>query len=72
MYIRDRAYPLAGRICMDQCMGNLGPETDVRRWDEAVIFGPGVETAADIAAKTGTIAYEITCNISKRVPRVYE
>jgi alanine racemase len=71
VYIRGRPYPLVGRVCMDQCMVNLGPETAVKRWDEAVIFGPGAETAADIAAKTGTIPYEITCNISKRVPRVY-
>jgi alanine racemase len=71
VYIRGRPYPLAGRVCMDQCMVDLGPETGVKRWDEAVIFGPGAETAADIAAKTGTIPYEITCNINKRVPRVY-
>jgi alanine racemase len=71
VYIRGRPYPLVGRVCMDQCMVDLGPETNIRRWDEAVIFGPGAETAADIAAKTGTIPYEITCNINKRVPRVY-
>jgi alanine racemase len=71
VYIRGRPYPLVGRICMDQCMVNLGSETDVSRWDEAVIFGPNAETAADIAAKIGTIPYEITCNINKRVPRVY-
>ena len=70
--IRGKAYPLAGRICMDQCMVNLGPEPEVKRWDEALIFGPGFITAAGIAAKTNTIPYEITCNISKRVPRVYE
>jgi alanine racemase len=71
VYIRGRPYPLAGRICMDQCMVDLGPETPVRRWDEAVIFGPGAETAEDIARSAGTISYEITCGISKRVPRVY-
>ncbi|MCL2319866.1 MAG: alanine racemase [Treponema sp.] len=70
--IRGRAYPLAGRICMDQCMVNLGPEPEVQRWDEAVIFGPGFITAADVAKKLQTIPYEITCNINKRVPRVYE
>ena len=69
--IRGRAYPLAGRICMDQCMVNLGPWPEVQRWDEAVIFGPGFITAADIAQKLKTISYEITCNINKRVPRVY-
>jgi alanine racemase len=71
VYIRGRPYPLVGRVCMDQCMVDLGPETGIKRWDEAVIFGPGAETAAGIAAKTGTIPYEITCNINKRVPRVY-
>ncbi|MDR1862972.1 MAG: alanine racemase [Treponema sp.] len=71
VYIGGRPYPLVGRVCMDQCMADLGPESGVRRWDEAVVFGPAAETAADIAAKIGTIPYEITCNISKRVPRVY-
>ena len=69
--IRGKAYPLAGRICMDQCMVNLGGETEVRRWDEVTIFGPGFITAGDIAEKIKTISYEITCNINKRVPRVY-
>ena len=70
--IRGKAYPLAGRICMDQCMIDLGIETEVQRWDEAIIFGPGFITVADIAKKINTIPYEILCNISKRVPRVYE
>jgi len=69
--IRGKAYPLAGRICMDQCMVNLGAETEVRRWDDALIFGPGFTTAEDIARQLKTISYEITCNINKRVPRVY-
>ena len=69
--IRNRTYPLTGRICMDQCMVNLGNETEVQRWDEAIIFGPGYINAADIAEKLNTIPYEITCNINKRVPRVY-
>jgi alanine racemase len=71
MLIRGKSYPLAGRICMDQCMVNLGPETEVKRWDEAVVFGPGFLTAADIAVKAKTIPYEITCGIGKRVPREY-
>ena len=69
--IRGKAYPLAGRICMDQCMVNLGSETDVQRWDEVTIFGPDFVNAAGIAEKAKTIPYEITCNINKRVPRVY-
>jgi alanine racemase len=71
IHIRGRAYPLAGRICMDQCLVNLGPETEVKRWDNAVIFGPGFINAALMAEKLNTIPYEITCNINKRVPREY-
>jgi len=71
MLINGKPYPLIGRICMDQCMVNLGPETSVKRWDEVVLFGPGFLTAADIAAKVKTIPYEITCGIGKRVPREY-
>ena len=69
--IRGKAYPAVGRICMDQFMVDLGPETKVKRWDEAVIFGPGFITAGDMAEKLATIPYEITCNIHKRVPREY-
>jgi alanine racemase len=69
--IRDRWYPLIGRICMDQFMVDLGPDTDIKRWEEVTIFGGNACSAADIAARLGTISYEITCGINKRVPRVY-
>jgi alanine racemase len=69
--IRGRPYPLAGRICMDQCMADLGPETEIPRWEEVTIFGGPAPSAAELAARLGTIPYEITCNINKRVPRVY-
>jgi alanine racemase len=71
-FIGGKAYPLAGRICMDQCMADLGPASGVRRWDEAVLFGGSAPDAADLARLIGTIPYEITCNINKRVPRLYE
>jgi alanine racemase len=69
--IRGRLYPLAGRICMDQCMVDLGPETEIPRWEPVTVFGGPAPSAAELAARLGTIPYEITCNINKRVPRVY-
>ncbi|GHV96035.1 alanine racemase [Spirochaetia bacterium] len=72
VYICGRAYPLVGRICMDQCLADLGPETNVRLWDEVTVFGGDAPDAAVLAERIGTIPYEITCNINKRVPRVYE
>jgi alanine racemase len=71
VYIRDKPYPLAGRICMDQCMIDLGTDTDIGRWEKVTVFGGPAPGAGDVAGLLGTIPYEITCNISRRVPRVY-
>jgi alanine racemase len=72
VYIRGKPYPLVGRICMDQCMVDLGPDTDIGRWERVTIFGGQAPGAGEVASKLGTIPYEITCNINKRVPRIYE
>ncbi|MGN0728258.1 alanine racemase [Treponema sp.] len=73
--VGGKNYPICGRICMDQCMIDLGNSCSVKRWDKAVLFGDSsdgaLQTADDIARLTGTISYEITCGISKRVPRVF-
>jgi alanine racemase len=63
--------PLVGNICMDQCMVDLGKHTTLKRWDRVTVFGGGAPHAGDLAAKLGTIPYELTCNINKRVPRIY-
>jgi len=72
--INGRSYPIVGRICMDQCMADIGRNNDsVHRWDRAVFFGPknsgAVQDAEDIAKRTGTISYEIMTGITRRVPR---
>lgn len=73
--IGGKTYPIRGRVCMDQCMADLGPHSPVKRWDKAVIFGCTADGAAqdadDIARATGTISYEITSCITRRVPRIY-
>ena len=69
--IHGGLYPLVGRICMDQCLVDLGPESQIQRGDEVQIFGGAAPDAFDLASLIGTIPYEITCNINKRVPRIY-
>lgn len=65
--------PIAGRICMDQTMIDIGIDSDIKRWDTVSVFGGNTEksSAADMAALLGTIPYEICCGINKRVPRIY-
>jgi alanine racemase len=74
--INGKAYPVRGRICMDQCMVDIGRNNrEIKRWDKVLIFGPeesGALQSADTLAKaTGTISYEILTAITKRVPRIY-
>ena len=73
--INGKNYPVCGRICMDQCMVNIGKDNkDVHLWDKVLIFGPkesGASNTADDLAKLGkTISYEVLTSITKRVQRV--
>jgi alanine racemase len=59
---------------MDNITIDLGPETDVEPDDEAVLIGAqGTERvlAEEWARRLDTINYEITCGISRRVPRAH-
>lgn len=66
--------PIIGRICMDQCFVDVTDIKDISVGDEVVLYGSqGKETISveSIAKQLYTIPYEVTCNISKRVPRIY-
>ena len=71
--INGKTYPLAGTICMDQCCADIGLDIlSIRQWDEVTLFGGNAPNAAALAEVTGTIPYEITCNINKRVIRQFK
>ena len=70
--VGGRRYPVVGTVSMDNLTIDLGPETDVAAGDEAVLIGAQGEDriyAEEVAARLGTINYEVTCGISARVPR---
>jgi len=72
--VRGRRAPIAGTVCMDLIMADVTDIPGVQNGDEAVIIGSqGSEaiTAEEVAAKAGTISYEIFCRISQRVQRIY-
>lgn len=62
--------PIRGRICMDMCMIDLSALPGVDVGDEVVIFGWN-NSLDRMAEAAGTIPYELTCAVSKRVPRVF-
>ena len=70
MFVKGDFVPQRGRICMDMCMIDLSARPDVAVGDEVAVFGP--QQRVDLLAETvGTIPYELTCAVSKRVPRLF-
>jgi alanine racemase len=77
MRLRGRRYTIAGRVCMDQVvldLGDPGNLTGVTPGDVVTIFGDpatGAPSAQDWADAAGTISYEIVTRLGVRVPRVH-
>jgi alanine racemase len=72
--VGGRRYPLVGTVSMDNITVDLGPETGVEPGAPAVLIGPqGSDRiyTEEVAARLGTINYEVTCGISQRVPREF-
>jgi alanine racemase len=72
--IGGRRRPIAGSVTMDQITVDCGGDLGVAAGDEVVLLGAQDEEAIgawEWAERLDTIAYEVTCGISSRVPRVY-
>jgi alanine racemase len=72
--IRGRKYPVAGNVCMDQLMVDIGPDGTAYNGDDVLVFGEeGSESVSleMLCDRIGTIPYEMLCNVSSRVPRIY-
>ncbi len=72
--VRGRRAPVVGRICMDQFMVDVSEVPGAAEGDEVVLYGrQGDEEISvdEVAAKLGTINYEVLSSVGKRVPRLY-
>lgn len=72
--VDGRRLLVAGRVCMDQFVLDLGPGYAGGAGDEVVLIGRGAEgepTAQDWAEAAGTINYEIVTRMSNRLPRIF-
>jgi len=76
--IGGRRCPLVGAVSMDIAIADVTDVPGVALGDEAVLLGTGAGphgtdtiTTAELAAWSGLTPYEVTCGVSKRVPRVY-
>lgn len=71
--IRGQRAPILGRVCMDQCTIDVTNIPDAEQGDEVTLIGrQGADelTAEAVAARLGTISYEVVAELLARVPRV--
>lgn len=71
--IKAKMYPQVGSVTMDRIMFDVG-EAKIKISDKVILLGESKHhkiDAWDWSTVLKTIPYEITCNISKRVPRVF-
>jgi alanine racemase len=72
--IRGKRAKIAGIVCMDLTMADVGEIPGVQAGEEVVLLGkqgPEEIGAAELAGWAGAIPYEVLCGIGRRVPRVY-
>jgi len=73
--VKGQRARVIGKVTMDQTMIDLGSIGGVKVGDEVVLIGKqGLDEirAENLARMAESIAYEVVCGISNRVPRVYK
>ncbi len=68
--VNGKVVPLVGRVSMDMICVDLRSQPGARTGDPVQLWGSGLPVET-VAARAGTISYELLCNVSQRVPRAY-
>ena len=66
--VKSERYEIIGRICMDQTIIRIN--SSIIKEDKVILFG-GIVTIDEVAKRLDTINYEVICQITSRVPKVY-
>ncbi len=72
--IHGKYAPILGRVCMDQIMVDVTDIPEAKLRDEVILIGGSDDvkiTVEEVAEPAASFNYELVCNISRRVPRVY-
>lgn len=72
--VKGRSVPIVGRVCMDQLMLDVTDIPDITIDDEVILIGKSEDeniSVEEVAAPAASFNYELVCNISRRVPRIY-
>ena len=66
--VNGRRAPLVGRVSMDMIAVDVSDLPEVEAGTRCVLWGRGLEVC-ELAARAGTLAYELLCGVRARVPR---
>ena len=72
--IRNARAPIVGRVSMDSTTADVTGIPGASPGDEVVLVGrQGADSipAEELASRAGTSPYEVTCRLTRRVPRFY-
>jgi alanine racemase len=69
VFLNNEVYPIVGKICMDQCMVDIG-NREAYVGDEVELFGENI-SLWDLCEESIKSPYTLLTGISERVPRVY-
>ncbi len=67
--VSGREVPLVGRVSMDMIAVDVTAHPAAAVGDPAVLWGPELPVEL-VAARAGTVSYELLCAVAERVPRV--
>jgi alanine racemase len=70
MLVDDNRVPLVGRVSMDMVCVDLREYSQAQVGSEVVLWGEGLP-AEEVAESASTIAYDLFCGVTSRVPREY-
>jgi alanine racemase len=68
--VNGKRVPLVGRVSMDMICVDLREQSDAQIGSDVILWGEGLP-AEEIADSASTIAYDLFCGVTTRVPREY-
>lgn len=69
LLLNGKRVPIVGRVSMDMLTLDLRSQPHAKIGDPVVLWGADLP-ADEVAARAGTISYELFCHVAKRIPRV--
>lgn len=70
--INNKMATVLGRISMDMITIDLSTVDNAAIGDEVILWGGAAVAVEDVAQQANTIPYELLCQVSERVKRVYQ